>query len=210
MTTRKHTIEVSLKSWIIMFIGRMFWCIYGFLLGTIGGIFILIAQGLIAAMTVPIIYYIMRNEKTKGRYHKDHFRKELFIFRIIMDFMVISIICILTIYSHYFERNNYTIPKEVILIVGTIGAAITAFALMPQSLKTIKSRNTESMSLPLQITFIIGNAIIISYLIYELAMTHNTMNYIGSIFFGIISTLVMVPIAVIKINNIIKLKEPLH
>lgn len=127
-----------------------------------------------------------------------------------MDFMVISIICILTIYSHYFERNNYTIPKEVILIVGTIGAAITAFALMPQSLKTIKSRNTESMSLPLQITFIIGNAIIISYLIYELAMTHNTMNYIGSIFFGIISTLVMVPIAVIKINNIIKLKEPLH
>ncbi len=210
ITTKKHTIEMSLKSWIIMLCGRMLWCIYGFLLGTIGGVFILIAQGLIATMTIPIIYYILRNKSTEGKYFKKDFDKKLFTFRVLVDLLIITIICLFIIFTRYQSIWDYHISKWAIFVVGTVGAAVTAYALMPQTWKIIKTKNTKSMSLPLQITFLLGNTIIITYLIYQLVTTGNTLNYLGSIFFGIVSTLTMVPILIIKVKNIIKLKESLH
>ncbi len=209
-TTKKHTIEMSLKSWIIMLFGRMLWCIYGFMLGTIGGIFILVAQGLIACMTVPIIYYISRNKGTEGEYFKKHFNKKLFLMRMLIDFIILTIICLFVVFTSYHPHWNYSVPNWLIFVIGTIGAATTAYALLPQTIKIIKSKNTKSMSLPLQTTFILGNAIIIIYLLYQLITTGNYMSYLGSIIFGITSTLLMVPILVIKVKNIHKFKESIH
>ncbi|MGC8341026.1 MtN3 and saliva related transmembrane protein [Pantoea ananatis] len=52
---------------------------------------------------------------------------------------------------------------DTTLIIGLFAAFFTTFAFAPQSIKTLKTRNTEGISVVMYIMFLIG---VISWIIY--------------------------------------------
>lgn len=52
---------------------------------------------------------------------------------------------------------------DITLLVGLIAAFFTTFAFAPQSIKTLKTRNTEGISIAMYIMFLTG---VISWVIY--------------------------------------------
>ncbi|MFT4272525.1 MAG: SemiSWEET transporter [Pantoea sp.] len=54
---------------------------------------------------------------------------------------------------------------DITLIIGLFAAFFTTFAFAPQSIKTLKTRNTEGISVTMYIMFLIG---VISWVIYGL------------------------------------------
>ncbi len=205
--TEKHSFGLSLSSWIINMIGRVIWIVYGMLLSTHGGIVLTIGQGLSGLMTIPVIYYILRNRKTKGEYKKEHFSKPLFTFRILM-IIIISILIITCIIFSIFAINENTRIGEgkLILVISLIGSSFTGLSFLPQAIKTVKTKDTKATSLNLCIAFIIGNSLMISYLLIQ-AINDDVFKYIAGIIFTSISVISMITISIIKIQNIIKFKQ---
>ncbi|TCG10415.1 PQ-loop domain-containing transporter [Mycoplasma todarodis] len=205
--TEKHSFGLSLTSWIINMIGRVIWIVYGMLLSTHGGVVLTIGQGLCGLMTIPVIYYILRNRKTNGEYKKEHFSKPLFMLRIILITIITSLIITCIVFSILAINEKSKIGEDkLILAISLIGSSFTGLSFLPQAIKTIKTQDTKATSLNLCIAFIIGNSLMITYLLIQ-AVNDDVLKYIAGIIFTSISVLSMMTITIIKVKNIIKLKQ---
>ncbi|MCP4337265.1 MAG: PQ-loop repeat-containing protein [Mycoplasma sp.] len=203
----KHSHGLSLTSWTINMLGRVIWVIYGMLLSTGGGIVLTIGQGLCAMMSIPVIYYILRNRKNEGRYKKEDFNKYLFAWRVLMLVVLLTLIIICVVFSIMSINQNSKISEEkTIFTISLIGSSFTGFAFLPQTIKTLKTQNTKSTSLNLCLAFIVGNILMISYLSIQ-AFNVSPMKYIPAISFTSFSVLLIIVIVIIKIKNIIKNKD---
>ncbi len=205
--TEKHSFGLSLTSWTVNMIGRVIWIVYGMLLSTHGGIVLTVGQGLCGLMTIPVIYYILRNRKTDGEYKKEHFSKSLFTFRVLMVSIILILIitCIIFSVLAINERNKIGEDK-LILAISLIGSSFTGLSFLPQAIKTVRTQDTKATSLNLCIAFIIGNTLMITYLTIQ-AVNDDVLKYIAGIVFTSISVISMITIAIIKIKNIITLKQ---
>lgn len=230
--TLKHTYGISKVSWIQNYVGRLTYSLYcAFALGTATGdgaaianaatFPTIIGQLLVGVMSVAVIYYTLRNQRTSGEYKKEEFRRKLFALRIGLDVLlaIASILIILmtkavdVIHIPHGETHSALIFN---IVFGIIAPAIVSTAFIPQSIKTIRTRNTKSTSLALTIMFSIGNSLLaLMFVVKAINMglngTHdvalNILQYSGSIFFIFMGVFAMIIIIVIKVNNMKKLGE---
>lgn len=94
-------------------------------------------------------------------------------------------------------RPAVRINRLIILdYIGVIGAFLTTIAFLPQTIMTIKTRDTQSLSLTMYSLFIAG---VICWLIYGITL----MNYV-IIWANIITLALALVILSIKINNVIR------
>ncbi|WP_131599660.1 PQ-loop repeat-containing protein, partial [Mycoplasma marinum] len=169
------------------------------LLSTDGGIVLTVGQGLCGLMSIPIIYYIIRNRNTNGEYIKNNFNNKLFVARVVSVAMLFILIVVSTCLGAFAVKGNYKQASgTTILIISIIGSAFTGLSFLPQTIRTIRTRNTKSTSLYLCIAFIIGNVLMISYLLFGV-VTISVEKYISGVIFTTISVISMSLIAIIKI-----------
>ncbi|CAM9122031.1 PQ-loop domain-containing transporter [Mycoplasma todarodis] len=205
--TEKHSFGLSLTSWTVNMIGRIIWIVYGMLLSNHGGIVLTIGQGLCGLMTIPVIYYILRNRKTDGEYKKEHFSKPLFALRVFMVAIIFTLIVTCIAFSILAINEKDKIGEDkMILVISLIGSSFTGLSFLPQAIKTVKTQDTKATSLNLCLAFILGNSLMITYLMIQ-AVNDDVMKYIAGIIFTSISVLSMITITIIKIKNIITLKQ---
>ncbi|NQZ28926.1 MAG: hypothetical protein HRT98_00920 [Mycoplasmatales bacterium] len=205
--TEKHSFGLSLTSWTINMIGRVIWIIYGMLLSTHGGIVLTIGQGLCGLMTIPVIYYILRNKKTNGEYKKEHFNNSLFVFRIMMIITIATLIITCIVFSIFAINKKDKIGEDkIILIISLVGSSFTGLSFLPQAIKTVKTQDTKATSLNLCIAFILGNSLMITYLTIQ-AINDDILKYIAGIIFTSLSVVSMIIITIIKVKNIIISKQ---
>jgi MtN3 and saliva related transmembrane protein len=80
-------------------------------------------------------------------------------------------------------------------IVGYIAATLTTLSFLPQAILTIKTKNTESLSLSMYSMFTLG---VLCWLIYGLYIDDEAIIFANSITF-----LLAVPILSFKIYNVV-------
>jgi len=63
------------------------------------------------------------------------------------------------LHQYSFESNfallNYTF-MDIISIIGNLAAVLTTASFLPQALKTIKTKDTGGLSLPMYVLFVLG------------------------------------------------------
>jgi MtN3 and saliva related transmembrane protein len=84
-------------------------------------------------------------------------------------------------------------------IIGGIGASLTTLAYLPQAIKTLKTKDTKSISLAMFVMMNIGNAF---WLAYGLLLKQNPI-----IWANLITLLFAGYILFIKIRNVVVNKE---
>lgn len=82
------------------------------------------------------------------------------------------------------------------LIVGLIAACLTTIAFAPQAIKTIRTRNTDGISLSMYMLFVTGVSV---WLIYGL-MVGDTAIILANVFTLILASSVLV----VKLSNTLK------
>lgn len=104
-----------------------------------------VGQGLTTLMTVPILYYSYRNNKNKGEYAKEHFQRKLFLIRLSLVVLTIAI-CVVSILGIEGVYKQVNIGHGALLIFALSCSVFTSVAFLPQTLRTIKNRKTNSTS----------------------------------------------------------------
>lgn len=226
--TLKHTYGISKISWIQNYVGRIVYSIYCTIaLGrsandtaNLATLPTIIGQLLVGAMSVAVVYYTIRNTRTSGEYKKEHFNRNLFATRIAMDiFLAVAAVVIILMSStinviHILPKNSTSHGMLIFnTFFGFFACAIVSGAFIPQSIKTIRTRNTKSTSLALTIMFAIGNSLLALMFVVKAinAGMHDKVDtawkvaqYAGSIFFITIGVIAMTTIIAIKLANMKK------
>jgi len=85
---------------------------------------------------------------------------------------------------------------DITSIIGNIAALLTTSSFLPQAIKTIKTKDTESLSFPMYLLFVLGVAL---WLVY------GTLNNQLPIIVGNLITLILAGIIlVVMIRNILR------
>ncbi len=213
----KHTIGIVASSWLMNFIGRYLWIIYGFLIGSLvsdngvqkslfSGNVILFGQSIITILTISMLYYSFRNINNFGAYKKELFKKRLFVSRLLLDVFVLTSVLVFGLALN----GVIYIPthKVTALVISIIATSFTGMAFLPQGIKVIKTKNTKSTSIYLSTLFAMGNTLLIISLMVKI-FDHNELliSNIGGIILPIISTSMMYIISFVKLSNILAKKE---
>ena len=82
---------------------------------------------------------------------------------------------------------------ELVTVMGSIAATLTTISFLPQSIKTIKTKNTQGISIWMYLLFNIG---IIAWLIYGVILKE-----IPIIIANSITVMLTIPILIITIKN---------
>ncbi len=83
---------------------------------------------------------------------------------------------------------------EITAIIGNIAAFLTTSSFLPQAIKTIKTRDTESLSFPMYLLFVIGVALWLVYGILNKQLPIILGNLITLILAGIILVVMLLNI----------------
>lgn len=84
-------------------------------------------------------------------------------------------------------------------IIGIVASILTTLSFLPQTIKVIKTRNTNSLSLMMYSVFVIG---ILLWLLYGILLGN-----LPIILANIVTLPMVMTILAIKINNVIKGKD---
>ncbi len=199
----KTSLGLSWMSWTINFVGRLIWIIYGMLLVEWGGLVISIGQGICCLVSIPVLYYINRNKMAGGQYIKEHFNLYFFLLRIISVIAILALMVVCSYYGVVYTMNNKSFMSVTnVFIIALFGSAFTGFSFLPQTIKTIKTRSTKSTSLYLCLWFIVGNSLLIAYLMFSMIIHSNKiLQYIPAILSTSLSIISMIIIFIIKLQN---------
>lgn len=85
------------------------------------------------------------------------------------------------------------------LIIGLIAASLTTIAFAPQAIQTIRTRNTDGISLSMYILFVTGVSV---WLVYGLIVGDTAI-----IVANILTFFLALPVLVIKVNNVLRKKR---
>jgi MtN3 and saliva related transmembrane protein len=92
-----------------------------------------------------------------------------------------------------------TITPEIIDFIGYLAATLTTTSFLPQAILTIKTKDTQSLSLGMYTLFTLG---ILGWLIYGVCIENNVI-----IFANIITFILAASILFFKIYNVLTHKE---
>jgi MtN3 and saliva related transmembrane protein len=92
-----------------------------------------------------------------------------------------------------------TITPEIIDYIGYLAATLTTTSFLPQAILTIKTKDTQSLSLGMYTLFTLG---ILGWLIYGFCIGNNVIIFANSITF-----LLAASILLFKIYNVLTNKE---
>jgi MtN3 and saliva related transmembrane protein len=92
-----------------------------------------------------------------------------------------------------------TITPEIIDYIGYLAATLTTTSFLPQAILTIKTKDTQSLSLGMYTLFTLG---ILGWLIYGVCIGNNVIIFANSITF-----LLAASILLFKIYNVLTNKE---
>lgn len=227
----KHTVNFSPTSWTLNFIGRFLWIAYGLFFGAASkdnqglALLTVIGQGLVTLMTIPILYYTFRNHPYKGEYAKSNFNKKLFAIRMgLLVFILASIlVACLGIMGTF---NVGKMPSAGLLAFALSCTFFTSVAFLPQTIKTIKNKNTTSTSFFLSFLFAVGNTLLIlAFLLKIINYKHDywligdpvgvktlsdaCVSYVGIVILPVPTIILMFWVAAIKFANHRKTGEAL-